>query len=248
MDPTTRFSGRAGAYVAARPGYPRDVLSLFDLGPSSVVADLGSGTGIFAKVLLDTGARVLAVEPNAAMREAAEAELGAHPRFQSIAGRAEATTLEDASVDLVTAAQAFHWFDLGRMRNETRRILKPAGRIALVWNDRETEGTAFLRAYEEILLAHCPAYKDLQGKSETPEKFDFLFGRGNWQRATFPNEQRLDREGLLLRVLSASYAPREGTERVALLRRDLEAAFEEHADDGKVHIAYTCVVIHGPIK
>jgi SAM-dependent methyltransferase len=248
MDPTARFSGRADAYVAARPGYPRAVLDVLRIRPTDVVADLGSGTGIFSKLLLETAARILAVEPNDAMRAAAEAELDGHVSFRSVAGRAEATTLGAQSVDVVTAAQAFHWFDLVKMRAETRRILRPGGRIALVWNDRDTESTPFLRDYEGLLLAHCPSYRDLQGKSDTPEKFDVLFGMGRWRRDVVPNEQRLDRDGLLLRVMSASSAPREGSDAYRAMKKDLDAAFEAHAQNGSVSFAYACVVVHGSME
>lgn len=247
MDPTARFSGRVQAYTAARPGYPRALLDVLAIPPDATVADLGSGTGIFTRLLLESGAHVFAVEPNEQMRAAAEAALGKHPRFHSVGGRAEETTLPDASIDVATAAQAFHWFDLERTRVELRRILRPGGRVALVWNDRDTDGTPFLRAYEAILLAHCPGYRELQGKSDRPADFDALFGPGGWTRHVLPNEQRLDREGLLLRVMSASYAPREGTPAYDALKEALDAAYEAHAEEGGVRVLYACVVVMGSL-
>jgi SAM-dependent methyltransferase len=253
IDPTQRFSARADAYARARPSYPRETIAILErehgLSRNSVVADLGSGTGIFTALLLTSGATVHAVEPNADMRAEAERTLGGRAGFVSVAGTAEATTLAPSSVDLVTAAQAFHWFDLPRFRVELSRILRPGGRAALVWNDRDLDGTPFLREYESILRAHCPRYAELQGKSDTPAKFDEVFGAGLWSRHVAPNEQRLDRGDLVLRVMSASYAPAAGSPEAKSLATSLEAAFDRSAEDlpeGRVvRIPYTTVVIGG---
>jgi len=252
MDPTQRFQARAEAYARARPSYPEGTLDIlrahYGLSEKTRVADLGSGTGIFSRLLLQSGAReVFAVEPNDDMRKAAEEASSEDERFRSIAGRAEATTLADASIDLVTAAQAFHWFDLDRLIPELRRILvKEEGRAAFIWNDRDLDGTPFLRDYEAILVRHCPGYAELQGKSNTPEKFDRVFGRDGWTRRSVSNEQTHDRDGLTLRVMSSSYAPQSGAERDALVA-DLHRAFDHHAADGIVTIRYTTVVIGGAI-
>jgi SAM-dependent methyltransferase len=249
MDPAKRFSARADVYARARPSYPTEVLELlrarFALAPGMVVADLGSGTGLFSRLLLDGGATVHAVEPNDDMRAEAERSLGDEPRFTSVAGRAEATTLAPRSVDLVTAAQAFHWFDVEAVRRECVRILRPGGQVVLVWNDRDVDGTPFLREFEAILVEHCAGYRALQGKSDTPDKFDVFFGPGGWSRYTAPNEQQLDREALVERVMSASYAPVPGTEEHAALVAALGSSFDRHAEDDGVRIAYTSVVIGG---
>ena len=154
-DPTQRFSSRVENYVRFRPGYPPAVLDVLRaecaLTRDSVVADVGSGTGIFSEFLLGAGCTVLGVEPNDEMRRAAEGTLARQTRFRSVPGTAEATTLPERSVDLVTAAQAFHWFDRARTRAEFRRILKPRGWTALVWNDRQLDSTPFLRGYEALL-------------------------------------------------------------------------------------------------
>jgi len=250
MDPTERFSGRADVYAQARPSYPHETLDIlrahYDLDSQTIVADLGSGTGIFTRLLLDGPAsRVYAVEPNLDMRRQAERTLGGDDRFRSIAGRAEETTLADASVDLVTAAQAFHWFDLPRFTIELRRILRPMGHAAFVWNDRVLDGSPFLSDYEAILVEHCPSYPALQGKANTPAKFDDVFGRGRWSRQTTANAQRLDRAGLARRVMSASYAP-SGEARDALVRA-LDASFDRHAMNGEVTLRYATVVIGGAV-
>jgi SAM-dependent methyltransferase len=252
MDPTARFSGRAGAYEKTRPSYPRAVLDLLDdmcsLHRSRVVCDLGSGTGIFARLLVDEGCTVYAVEPNDDMRRVAEQDLGKERGFHSVAGRAEATTLPDASIDLVTAAQAFHWFDVERTRREVQRILRPAGSVALIWNDRDTSATPFLRGYEELLSRFCPKYQELQGKSDATAAFDAFFGEGKWRRRSVPNEQQLGRAGLVGRVMSSSYAPLPGAPGHDELVRGLEDLFDRTADgEGArtVTITYQCVVIAG---
>ncbi len=248
MDSKERFTARADAYAKARPSYPAETLDIlrddYGLTSSSVVADVGSGTGIFTRLLLMSGAFVHAVEPNADMRR--EAERSPHPRMLSVNGSAEATALQAGSIDLITAAQAFHWFDLDRFTAEAKRIVKPhTGRVALVWNDRDLDGSPFLREYEEILVTHCPRYRELQGKADSVEKFDALFGAGSWLRRTCSNEQELDREGLITRVLSASYAPARGTEGFEPLVEALERTFSQHAIHGRVTLSYTTVVIGG---
>jgi SAM-dependent methyltransferase len=253
VDPTARFSGRADDYVKTRPSYPEGVLAILretcGLAAEYAVADLGSGTGIFTALLLESGATVHAVEPNLDMRAAAEAALGKEPGFRSVAGRAEATTLPDASVDLVTAAQAFHWFDVEGTRAEMRRILRPppTGRasVALVWNDRDLGSTPFLRAYEALLGARCPKYRELQGKADSVDKFEALLGKGGWSRRAVPNEQRLDREGLVSRLLSSSYAPRPGDPGHDETFAELRALFDRHAEGGEVVMLYETVVITG---
>ena len=243
-DPTARFTGRSAAYAAARPTYPPALIELLGVRPGMVVGDLGSGTGIFTKLLLDAGATVFAIEPNDEMRASADAELGAHPRYRGVAGRAEATTLPDASCDLLTAAQAFHWFDADATRREAKRILKPGGRVALIWNDRDTTSTPFLRELEALLVARCPKYRDLQGKADRPDLWDAFFD--GWTRREVPNEQRLGRAGLVLRLLSTSYAPAEGEPGHDAFVREAEALFERHAGDaGEVAIVYAAVVIEG---
>lgn len=251
MDSTARFSGRAGAYERTRPTYPRAVVDLLDemcdLHTSRVVCDLGSGTGIFARLLVQEGCTVYAVEPNDEMRAVAERDLGRERNFHSVAGRAEATTLGDRSVDLVTAAQAFHWFDVERTRREAKRILREGGRAALVWNDRDTSSTPFARGYEELLRRFCPRYEELQGRSDAAASFDAFFGPGGWVRKSVPNEQALDRAALVDRVMSASYAPLPGADGHDALVRGLEELFDRTAEGERprVTIRYACVVVAG---
>ena len=175
---TSRFSDRVENYVLYRPGYPAEVMELCKiecgLAPNHVLADMASGTGIWTRVLLENGNPVFGVEPNAEMRQAGERLLAGFPKFTSVAGSAEATTLADASVDLVTAAQAGHWFDRARARQEFVRILKPGGWLVLLWNERLTDSTPFLREYEQLLLDYGTDYADVRHERTTESVNEFF--------------------------------------------------------------------------
>lgn len=247
-DATTRFSDRVRNYVLYRPGYPAAVLDVLraetGLAPAHGVADVGSGTGISAKLFLDAGHTVHAVEPNADMRAAAEEMLGADARFHSVDGSAEATGLPDASVDYVVAAQAFHWFDPPAVRREWRRILRPGGWMVLLWNARKTDTTPFLRGYEALLHAHGTDYAAVNHENVTPERIGAVLGAG-FGRRDVPNEQVFDWEGLKGRLLSSSYAPNAGHPGHAPMLDALERLFREHAEDGRVRFAYDTQIYWG---
>ena len=177
-DPTRRFSSRVGNYVRYRPGYPEGIVDMLrkecGLTSSTVIADVASGTGIFTRVLLENGNRVFGVEPNAEMRKAGEEFLNAYPRFSSIEGTAEETTLPDHTVDLVTAAQAAHWFDRRKARQEFIRILKTGGWSVLIWNERRIDSTPFLRDFERLLLRYGTDYETVRHERTTQEIENFL--------------------------------------------------------------------------
>jgi SAM-dependent methyltransferase len=248
LDPTARFADRADAYRRARPGYPRALLDHLDqrLGglAGRAVADVGSGTGILTADLLERGCRVWAVEPNESMRRAAERELESRDGFASVDGSAEATGLEDGSVDLVIAAQAFHWFDFEPTRCELRRITKPGGRVAVVWNDRRAEGR-FLEAYEAFLLAWATDYRAVRESYAVADRLGELFAPGKPERVVFDNHQDLDLDGLRARLLSSSYLPAAGQPRAAEMWAAAARLFEDHQSDGTVRIDYDCTLYLG---
>jgi SAM-dependent methyltransferase len=251
-DHTQRFTDRVDHYVKHRPSYPPAVLDLLeaecDLTSASVVADVGSGTGNLSELFLENGNRVFGVEPNREMREAGERRLSRHPRFTSVAGEAEATTLESGSVDFVVAGQAFHWFEAGRSRAEFERILEPEGWVALVWNWRRKAETPFLAAYERLLKAH----QTDRGKAEVWRRGDEMagafFGAGSFEKATFDNEQVLDLDGLKGRLLSTSYMPAEGEPGSEEMSRDAEEIFRKYQTSGSVRIVYDTNVYYGRPK
>lgn len=239
-DPTQRFSDRAENYARYRPGYPPAVLDClrdeFGLTRETVVADVGSGTGILTEMFLQRGHTVYAVEPNEAMRAAAERALGHYLRFVSVAGRAEATGLPDESVGLVAAGQAFHWFDGPAAHVEFGRILEPGGWVALVWNARLHEGDPFMAAYEGTLGAFGLGYHAVTHRSHRGE-MDALFTRG-YQERVFEHSRLLDWDALWGGFLSASYAPLPGDPRYEPLRQALRDAFEAHRQAGQVRFRY----------
>ena len=248
-DPTVRFSNRVRDYVRARPSYPSELITLLQneigLGPGCTVADVGSGTGILTGLLLDTGSRVFGIEPNDAMREAAETALGQHPGFQSVAATAEHTGLPDDSVDVVTAAQAFHWFDVEETAREFRRILKREGAVALIWNLRHPGSSAFLRAYERFLEEWGRGYATVRASWGTEDDVARFFGQAEIQHRRFPNEQVLDYEALEARFLSSSYAPPRDDTQLPAASTALHRMFDEHASGGTVRMTYDAEVFYG---
>ncbi len=213
-DATARFTDRVSDYVRYRPGYPPELVSWLHhhLGTTAdwEVVDIGAGTGISSQMLLAEGHRVTAVEPNAAMRAAAEQWLGEDPRFRIVDGRADATGLADASVDLITVAQAFHWFDPDAARREFRRILRPNGVVAIFWNTRLLSGTPFREGYEALLQRYGTDYAQVAERYGSDQDMRDWFGDGLRGLARLPHRQRLDFDGLRGRLLSSSYAPPPG--------------------------------------
>ena len=248
-DPTARFSTRVADYVKYRPGYPAAVLRLLErecgLGPGSVVADVGSGTGLLSELFLKNGNRVYGVEPNLEMREAGERLLASYPNFKSVEGRAEATTLDDGAVDFVTAGQAFHWFDPPRARVEFARILRPGGWVVLVWNDRRTAGTPFLEDYERLLLEYGTDYREVSVKYAEESMLAALYGPSEMRAQTFENQQVFDFDGLRGRLTSSSYVPQPGHPDFDPLMRALEVLFRRHQRDGRVVVDYDTKVFYG---
>jgi SAM-dependent methyltransferase len=249
MRPCDRLSDRVEDYVRFRPSYPAGVFDALarDAGwqPGQRVADIGSGTGIFAGLLLERGNTVFAVEPNHAMRAAAEKALGAHARFRSVKGEAEATTLAGASVGGVTAAQAFHWFHRPAVRGEFQRILRPGGWLAIIWNNRLTDTTPFLRAYEQALLDWSVDYSLVKESNPAGAGIAEFFAPAPVHTSEFENFQRFDWDGLLGRSMSSSYAPRPGHARHDRLAAELRRIFEEHQRNGEVRFEYRTVVYAG---
>jgi ubiquinone/menaquinone biosynthesis C-methylase UbiE len=242
-----RFSNRVENYIKYRPNYPKEILEVFrdemNLTENSVIADIGSGTGISARLFLENGNRVFGVEPNAPMREAAEDFLKEFPRFQSVDGTAENTNLPDSSVDIVIAAQAFHWFDKDKTPLEFRRILRNGGFTALIWNERQLDSNAFLRDYEELLKNYGTDYEKVRHDNLDKEIFEKSF-QAVFDVKTFLNVQTLDFEGLKGRLLSSSYTPPETDSRFEPMLAELQRLFEKYAESGKIQILYNTKIFY----
>lgn len=247
-DQRARFSGRAAEYDRYRPPYPAAVVATLAAGaglsPHSVVADVGSGTGISSAPFLDHGCTVHAIEPNEEMRAAAEARHGASPRFHGIPGSAEETTLAPASVDLYVAAQASHWFDAGQAAAEARRILRGERWAALMWNTRLVNGSAFLEGFEALLQRFAIDYREVKHTGAVPLLLQHFFG-GTQQERRFAHEQRLDLGGLRGLLASTSYAPRAGHPDHQPMLRALQRLFTATAARGEVTIRYEAELYFG---
>jgi SAM-dependent methyltransferase len=246
-----RFSDRVADYLRYRPGYPPALWDLLrdecGLRRNHVVADIGSGTGLLAKLFLDRGNRVFGVEPNAEMRAGGEEFLNAYSNFTSVSGSAEATTLRDHSADVVAVGQAFHWFDVVSIGKEFRRILKPCGWVVVVWQDRRMEETPFAREYEALLQRFGIDYKTVKDAYPEVDKMRNFFEVGTFQMRDLPNHQDFDLEGLQGRLRSSSYAPTESHANYAPMMAELRKIFETHQQNGSVRMDYFARVYFGKL-
>lgn len=248
---TSRFSDRVENYIRYRPGYPPEALLALKnecgLSPQQAVADIASGTGIWTRMLLENGNPVFGVEPNLEMRQAGERLLASFPNFTSVTGSAEATTLPDQSVDFVMAAQAAHWFDRAGARREFVRILKPGGWLVLLWNERLTDSTAFLRDYEQLLLTYGTDYEEVRHENTTDAVNEF-FDPLPFQARAFEMRQEFDYAGIEGRLLSSSYAPGPEHPKHAPMLAELQRIFMAHAIAGRVAVDYKTRVYFGRLK
>ncbi len=250
--PTERFTNRVADYVRYRPNYPDALIPLLEreigLSPSWVVADVGSGPGNLARQFLAFGSTVFAVEPNQAMREAGDTLMRDHAQFASIDGSAEATTLPAASVDLVTAGQAFHWFDPEATRLEFRRILRVPGWVALIWNRRMEGASHVLDEHDEMLRRFSREYERVRvNDSGAEEGMGILFGESGYRKYTLTNEQRLDATGYWGRLMSSSYTPLPGQAGHDEIRQRSTEIFEAHAEEGMLRFPYETQIFVGTI-
>jgi SAM-dependent methyltransferase len=229
------------------PRAVRTVIETAKITADSVVADIGSGTGLLSKLFLDFGNRVLGVEPNAEMRAAGEEFLSRYPNFTSIAGSAEATTLPSDSVDFVAAGQAFHWFQMPAARNEFHRILKSEGRVLIIWNERLLDETAFLREYEALLLRFGTDYARVNESYPRAEQMLEFFGATDFTSHSLPNFQEFDFDGLSGRLRSSSYAPPPGHPQFEPMMKELRQLYDAHQRRGVVRMEYRTRVYAGKL-
>ncbi|MGS1079631.1 class I SAM-dependent methyltransferase [Pseudoxanthomonas beigongshangi] len=250
-DSARRFSNRVADYVRYRPGYPD---ALFDwlhdeqgVPHDALVADIGAGTGIATLAWLRRGHPVIAVEPNAAMREALVAGLAGEPGLRTLDGSAEATGLEAASVDLVASAQAFHWFDPDATRREWARILRPGGLACVFWNSRVATASPFLRDYEALLHAYGEDYGRVAERHPDDAAMRTWFGAGFRAMARFAHARPLDFEALRGRLRSSSSTPPPGDPRHAPMLAELRRVFDKHAEQGMIRFDYLTRVFVGTL-
>ena len=247
----TRFSNRVENYVRYRPSYPKQIVSDLELNgilnKKAIIADIGSGTGISTEIFLSQGYRCLGVEPNQEMREAAEKQLEDFGKFESINGCAESTTLENDSVDLIIAGQAFHWFDQTAAKIEFQRILRPGKSVALIWNERNHKGTVFQAGYEDLLKRYCNDYDQVDYKRVGPDSLERFFAPYTYSIHEYSNAQHFDFSGLKGRLLSSSYCPVKGEPNYEPVMKGLAELFNAHQEDDQITFDYRTRVYTGQL-
>lgn len=250
LKPTERFSSRVDDYVKYRPSYPSEVVDLAKsaLGMTKdwVISDIGSGPGNLTRLFLNHGNAVFGVEPNKEMREAGERQMSSFANFTSVNGTAEDTRLETGSVQLITAAQAFHWFDLEPTNREFKRILVQGGWVALVGNERRIGFNRFSDEYERILLAYVPEYPSIKHADDDRRRLVEFFDKG-YSHAEFDNAQEMTWDAFIGRVMSSSYIPQEGQPLHDEILCALQVLFDEENDQGTVRFVYDTHVFYGQL-
>lgn len=250
MKTTEKFNGKASYYTAGRPAYSEKLIEcLYSNGFSekSVIADIGSGTGIFARQLLANGSTVYCVEPNSDMRSAAEAGLSSFDKFFSVNGTASDTTLEDNSIDFITCAQAFHWFNVEEFRAECKRILRPNGKVILIWNTRDMEAPVN-RECAAVCQKYCPAFQGFNGGINNNEERIIQFFGGDFEIKAFENNLEYDEDKFINRMLSSSYALSSADSQYQKYIDELKSVFKQNSTNGILTLPNATVAYIGYIK
>jgi len=240
--PWARFCGRAHEYAAFRPHYPTGLIDAlvqrFGRDEKLPVADIGMGTGIFARVLLARGFAVYGVEPNAEMRALAQETLAHFPAFRAVAGSAERTTLPDASVHFITAAHSFHWFAIEPTRVEFRRISRPPHTVAILWNERLTATHPFAASYDALLWKYGVGYAETLGKQQAQESRLPYFYAAPYEHLTAEHTQILSWDALQGLALSYSFLPRPPHSHFVPFFEELRNLFDKYAENNVVTLIY----------
>ena len=252
MENIDKFTGKATGYDRYRPDYPTAVYEFLikdlKLTEKSVIADIGAGTGIFSMPLLEKGYTVYAVEPNEDMKRIYDEKASDKPNYIGVKAAAEQTTLPDNSVDLITVAQAFHWFDRAAFLSECRRILRPGGKVVLLWNVRDEEW-GLTKELAELNKKYCPKFKGFTGgiKGGSTEQFNDFFLKG-CEMKKFDNDLFYDDcRAFIGRCLSGSYAPKEGDENYEDYVAAVKELFYKHFEDHWIVIKHNTFVYFGEV-
>ena len=248
-----KFTDKAVGYAKFRPPYARAfydyLFTKIDVSAKTIIADIGAGTGLFSKGLLDRGCKVVCIEPNVAMRIELENYLGGMSGYKIVDGTAEDTRLPNDSCDMITVAQAFHWFDRERFLIEAARILKPYGKLALVWNMQDTDIPMF-RELAEINRRHCPEFVGFSGGVDykNPNEFDKVFLPGSVEYKVFNNDIFLTKEQFMGRLLSASFVPVVNTTEYKTYYNAISDLFIRHSVAGNITVPLKTVSYVGLIR
>ncbi len=249
-DSKQRFSNRVTDYVSARPSYPKSLLDLLSakigFDSSWTVLDVGAGTGISSKLFLDNGNAVVAAEPNDAMRTAAEQWLANYPKYRSINSPAESIPLEDHSLNLIIAAQAFHWFDPVQFAKECRRLLNDRGSVAIIWNTFEHDSTPAAVEYHGILRSYSLDFEKIVNKWRQSDLLaQTWFTQESYSYSELRNDQTYDFDQMIARVASSSYMPSRDHPRFESMVDAYRKFHAEFASDGRVTLPCVCKVYLG---
>lgn len=245
-----KFNGMADDYSKYRPNYAKEsinyLIDSLQLSPNSIIADIGSGTGKFSRLLLDEGFKVFGVEPNDDMRQKAEYELQDRNRFVSISGTSENTTLSNHSIDLITVAQAFHWFDVEKFIVECNRILKETGYVAILYNNGDYS-TEVINAISELSTLYCPRYVGSSGGlGKNPTVFDSFFDE--YITKTFKNNYQLNLEQFIGLNFSASYAPKINEPNYEVYLKSLVYLFEKYSEQDILNMPNNIICRLGKVR
>lgn len=250
MNTIQNFNGRARDYTIGRPAYSSALIDYLytdqKLSEQSVIADIGSGTGKFAKQLLLKGSSVFCVEPNDDMRNIATNELCTYKEYHAINGTANNTTLAHHSVDFITTAQAFHWFEVEAFSKECRRIIKPNGKVILVWNIRDITAKEN-QASQTIFAKFCPKFKGFSGGIQKDDERIKKFFQNEYEYVTFDNPLYYDKNKFIHRSLSSSYSLKEGDTNYPEYLNELAALFEKYSTNGILTVSNQTVAYIGTI-
>jgi ubiquinone/menaquinone biosynthesis C-methylase UbiE len=251
MKTEDRFTSRVEDYIKYRPHYPNEVYSALlkaeVITPTSVIADIGCGTGISSELFLKHNHNTFGIEPNKAMLKAAKNYLKSYPSFVPILASAENTSLKERSVDAIICAQAFHWFNNDKSKKEFERIIKPNANVVLIWNDRKTADSGFQKVYEDFLRMFGTDYKIVDHKQVQKTGVLENFFSAPYTELTFPNAQHLDFEGLKGRIHSSSYMPEEGHADYDFMMYCLKKIFNRYEENGKITLEYETKIYYGTI-
>ena len=252
-----QYSEKADIYDRSRPRYPKAffdyLFSDVEISEKSIIADIGAGTGILSKGLLERGSTVYCIEFNQDMRTKLETSLKNYDNLVSIDATAEATTLEDSSVDFITVGQAFHWFDREKFKTECQRILSLGGKVVIAYNLRVMSGVMTKECYD-LTEQLCPNLKQNFGHMEYDTNFDKAFFYGFFDEKTlseklFLNNVDYDKETFIMKHLSVSYAPNKRDENYGKYVSGLEQIFQKYSDtSGVLVMPHHTMVLVGEVE
>lgn len=251
MDYKQRFSSRVENYIKYRPGYPDEIIPTLQLEiglmSDDIIADIGSGTGLSAKLFLENGNTVYGVEPNELMRKAAEGLLSEYENFISIHGSSEVTNLKDNEIDLIVCAQAFHWFDRAKTKLEFQRIANSGAHLCLIWNDRK-ETEPFQQDYEKLIQEFAIDYNEISHRNITQEVIRDFYEPNSFKKFILNYKQHFKLEGLIGRIISSSYMPNIDHPNFPQLKNAIVSLFNKYEQNGIVTFAYNTNLYIGRIK